>query len=895
MACTVVVACSSSENANSGPPASEGGGDGGAHHVGGNTSGLGGSLVLENNGKDVLTVTKDGAFTFATPLASGSTYEVTAVKQPNGQTCTIANGTGTVGATDVTNVAVSCAEDVFSVGGTVSGLSGTLVLSNNGADDLTLSANGAFTFAKRVPVGGEYEVTVRTQPAGQICAVANGSGVASANVTGVSITCAPAYAVGGTVSGLTGTLVLHNNGGDPVTVNADGPFTFASPLLSNTAYAVTVGTQPQNQLCTVENGSGTMGSVAVTDVTVTCAPTHDVGGTLSGLVAGAVVLQINGGGDLSRAANGPFTFGSPLVEGASYHVSVLKNPAGQVCEVTGADGTIAGGDVSNVAVACRLLAVVINEIYARPATGAAGDTNGDGVRDGTQDQFVEIINNEAFPVDVGNWVIRAGTGSAPKFTFPAATSLPAGGRAVVFGGGTPTGGFAGAQTFTCSAASGLALTNEPSSPFSVRLESAESAGLVLDTFTYGDDPNNAQSSFQPFKSRCATNSKNVLTDYCSQVRSPEGTGPFVKHTDVSGSAGILWSPGVAASGAIVKVNPLLSDPAVGAMNATVKNVDVQLNMYANVADFNNTSLRLYASPCSAPANEITAFSSIDAIVQGTHNGDGSRARLLPATNLAYATTHCVSVATSLRSANLTPLASAVAYEFKTRAAASAPAATVVISEYGGCRTASTGTGTTCGGSSADDEFVELYNPTNAPVDVAGWFLQRRTAGGSTSLPNCTTLPDGAVIPSGGFYLIGAKGYTPSHYPGAPVADFKSDGSLIGGGSESLVLRKGGTCTSTTGVIDAVSAGTSATPITDSLSSLQLPAFPTPPADGQSLERKACFDSTGDANAAGGLLPGGGHEAQGNSERFGASNADWVLRAAPSPQNTTSVAETRTCP
>ncbi|MGB5264992.1 MAG: hypothetical protein WBN30_00275, partial [Polyangiales bacterium] len=38
----------------------------------------------------------------------------------------------------------------YSIGGTVSGLDGTVVLLNNGADDLSVSANGAFTFATRV-------------------------------------------------------------------------------------------------------------------------------------------------------------------------------------------------------------------------------------------------------------------------------------------------------------------------------------------------------------------------------------------------------------------------------------------------------------------------------------------------------------------------------------------------------------------------------------------------------------------------------------------------------------------------------------------------------------------------------------------------------------------------
>src|SRR3989339_1333962 len=55
----------------------------------------------------------------------------------------------------------------YTVGGTVSGLSGTVVLTNNGGDDLTLTANGAFTFATAVADGGSYNVQVKTQPSGQ--------------------------------------------------------------------------------------------------------------------------------------------------------------------------------------------------------------------------------------------------------------------------------------------------------------------------------------------------------------------------------------------------------------------------------------------------------------------------------------------------------------------------------------------------------------------------------------------------------------------------------------------------------------------------------------------------------------------------------------------------------
>lgn len=59
----------------------------------------------------------------------------------------------------------------FTVGGTVSGLSGTVVLQDNGADNLILSANGPFTFATALAPEAAYAVTVKTNPAGQTCTV----------------------------------------------------------------------------------------------------------------------------------------------------------------------------------------------------------------------------------------------------------------------------------------------------------------------------------------------------------------------------------------------------------------------------------------------------------------------------------------------------------------------------------------------------------------------------------------------------------------------------------------------------------------------------------------------------------------------------------------------------
>src|SRR5881396_1328885 len=166
----------------------------------------------------------------------------------------------------------------YTIGGAITGLTGSgLVLQLNGGSNLPVNANAtAFTFITQLAAGAMYNVSVLTQPTSpsQTCTVSNGSGnIGSANVASISISCATnSFTVGGTVSGLTGTgLVLRNNGND-LPVNASGPFTFTTPILSGAAYAVTVLTQPTSpaQTCSVTNGSGTVGAANVTNVGVVC-------------------------------------------------------------------------------------------------------------------------------------------------------------------------------------------------------------------------------------------------------------------------------------------------------------------------------------------------------------------------------------------------------------------------------------------------------------------------------------------------------------------------------------------------------------------------------------------------------------------------------------------------
>jgi hypothetical protein len=91
------------------------------------------------------------------------------------------------------------------------------------------------------------------------------------NWSGGDVAAATTYTVGGTVSGLSGTAVLQDNGGDNLSVAANGSFTFATALATGAAYNVTVSSSPAGQSCTVSNAAGTIGSANVTNVTVTCA------------------------------------------------------------------------------------------------------------------------------------------------------------------------------------------------------------------------------------------------------------------------------------------------------------------------------------------------------------------------------------------------------------------------------------------------------------------------------------------------------------------------------------------------------------------------------------------------------------------------------------------------
>ena len=355
-----------------------GSGTGTGFTIGGTVTGLTGTgLVLQDNGGDNLTITKSGPFVFPTGVASGGAYAVTVATQPTNpaQSCAVTGGSGTASA-NVSSVSITCttAAANATVGVTVSGLTGSgLVLQDNGGDSLTVTANGSYTF--KSTVNGAYDVTVLSQPTAptQLCTVTKGSGIATANVSGIAVACVNSFTVGGNINGLVGTgLVLQNNKADNFTATGNGAFIFKTQVATGTAYSVTVLPQPTTppQTCVVATGTGSGTATAnVTSVVINCkAVTFSVGGNVVGLAGrtptppsqinlplndNSFEIQNNLGNTLIVPQNGPFQFATPEALNDQYEISVFHGPSSQTdpCTLWDYKGVVTA-NVTDIVIDC---------------------------------------------------------------------------------------------------------------------------------------------------------------------------------------------------------------------------------------------------------------------------------------------------------------------------------------------------------------------------------------------------------------------------------------------------------------------------------------------------------------------------------------------------------------
>jgi sugar lactone lactonase YvrE len=329
-----------------------------AYAIAGRVEGLATAGLVLANGADTLAVAPgDTTFRMPAPVASGGAYGVTVATQPTGQACRVDGGQGQVTVADVSSVVVTCTNDLFSVGGSITGLiSSGLVLQVDGEALAVAAGEATFTGPVVLIHGSAYAVTIGQQPVGQTCSVSRGAGtLVAANVEDVQVTCANnAYRLGGTIAGLASAGLVLANGSDTLAVPSLGSmFTMPAPVAFTGPYAVTVQTQPAGMTCSVARAAGAMGSADVTDVTVVCAPNaYALGGQLGGLVTSGLVIA-NGTDTLAVAPySASFAMPQAVAFGAAYDVQVQVQPIGHGCSVSRGSGTMPAGAVSDVDVQC---------------------------------------------------------------------------------------------------------------------------------------------------------------------------------------------------------------------------------------------------------------------------------------------------------------------------------------------------------------------------------------------------------------------------------------------------------------------------------------------------------------------------------------------------------------
>ena len=246
---------------------------------------------------------------------------------------------------------------------------------------------------------------------------------------------------------------------------------------------------------------------------------------------------------------------------------------------------------------------VINELHADPASDISGDDNGDGTRNGSQDEFIELVNMTGGDVDIENWTINDGFGL--RHTFVGSTVVADGQAVVVFGGGTPTGTFGNSVVQVAS--EGLVGLNNGGDTVTVFDESLTQVVSV----TYGSEGGNNE----------------------SLVRDPDLTGvTFVGHSLAAGSDGALFSPGTQIGGSpfggdslSVSVDPSSFLESAGASAATgtvTRTGDLTASLTVTLSSSDLTELTVPAT-VEIPAAAASADFDIDAVDDADQDADQS--------------------------------------------------------------------------------------------------------------------------------------------------------------------------------------------------------------------------------------------------------------------------------
>ncbi|HEX8493428.1 MAG TPA: Ig-like domain-containing protein [Pyrinomonadaceae bacterium] len=763
------------------------------------------------------------------------------------------------------------ANPVFGCAQVVKASSGSLSLTNGGLTIIVRDASGnliaQFTYGGETGLNGGNNQSLTRSPdiTGEFvqhttAAGANGKafspgvkvdGTPFGNCPGIltSITISPASAsvvVGQTTQF---TAQAFDQFGRPVT---NVTITFAS---SNTNVATIDGvtTNPTTGVATATVTGRNIGTTEIT-ATATDGTTTVVSGpatltvttpppVVTSIVVSPPSATINRGGTQQFTATA-FNQGNP-VSGVTF-TWTSSNPAVATVDQNGLAtgvgiGTVTitatanngtGGTVSGQATLNVQVPLVINEILADPpgsaTTDLIGDANRDGVRDGDDDEFVELVNNSNAPVDISGVVIADSTNN--RFTFPAGTILAAGRAVVVFGGGTPPvddPAFGGALVLTTSS---LGLANSGDT-VTVKLAVA-GTDVIIATQTYAAEGGGNQ----------------------SLTRSPDITGAFVQHTTATNAAGRVFSPGTRVDGTPFGSPPITrieitpasatinagqtqtftarafsnvggpeievlnvsfiwdsSDPTVATVSPVTGRTTVAMGLAGGTttiraqaggqqgtATLNVVALpivRIEVTPTSAtiPVGGTQQFTA-RAFDQNNNQIPGVTFTWTSSnTNVATLDQNGLATGVGVGTTFITASSGSVT---SNQATLNVVAATFIINEVladppGSAETDLQGDANQDGVRSAsDDEFIEFVNASNATLNLSGWTVRTLSTNGTTESIRHTFADNSTLAAGRAQVVFGGGSFDPANpnFGCAQVVEASSGGLSLTNGGLTIIVR-----------------------------------------------------------------------------------------------------------
>jgi uncharacterized protein (TIGR03437 family) len=498
----------------------------------------------------------------------------------------------------------------------------------------------------------------------------------------------------------------------------------------------------------------------------------------------------------------------------------------------------AGGATAEATLRVRALSLVVNEVLADPPDGAQGDANRDGQRSASQDEFVEIVNASAVDVDLGGYRVatRDAAGAATtRHAFPRGFVLPPGTAAVVFGGAAAATfnpldpAFAAARVVTASTG-GLSLLNGGDT-----VALLDPSGEVVEEMTYG-----GAFDLEGDRNQSLTRAPDVAGDFAPHQTLAGASGrPFSPGTKADGTPFQVSVPV-----ARVEVEPARCEAQVGATCrfdarafdgagrelrgvffawqsgdesvATVGDDGTARAVSLGVAQVTATArgtrsapaqlfvvppprrvFRVEVSPGSAPLNrggtvQLTAlaFDQNGAVVRDAAfvwTTDSAAVATVDANGLARGA--------GVGSANLTATTEDGAGGTASARATLEVRLPITISEVladvppdDASTAAVEGDANRDGVRNAgDDEFVELFNPSDSAVDLSGVRV-------SDAATDRFTFPPGTTLAAGRALVLFGGGRPPADDPafGASLVRVASSLSLNDGGDTvALKLKVGG--------------------------------------------------------------------------------------------------------